>query len=119
MTSATYDQDGNRATASFAAPGGTTSQAYVWDGNSLLMDSANAYIYADSQYTPVEQVNLSTECRHFPGQRLAGLDSRHGEQQRHADRNCQLRRVGQSADSWRAGCCPPPFSGYACWVHRS
>jgi RHS repeat-associated protein len=60
MAGAAYDAGGNRATASFTTPGGTTAESYVWDGDSLLMDSASAYVYAGSQYTPVEQVNLST-----------------------------------------------------------
>jgi RHS repeat-associated protein len=60
MTRAAYDANGHRATASFTTSGGTVSEGYVWDGDSLLMDSANAYIYAGNQYTPAEQVNLST-----------------------------------------------------------
>jgi len=60
MTAAAYDGTGERA-SSAATPAGQPSvaQSYVWDGNSLIMDSANAYIYAAGN-TPAEQVNLST-----------------------------------------------------------
>jgi RHS repeat-associated protein len=58
MTAATYDGDGLRATTS-----GTGSQSFAWNNVSsnpqLVMDSGNAYIYADG-VAPAEQVNLST-----------------------------------------------------------
>jgi RHS repeat-associated protein len=60
MTGATYDANGHRAAATFTTSAGTNPEGYVWDGDSLLMDSTNAYIYAGSRYTPVEQVNLAT-----------------------------------------------------------
>jgi RHS repeat-associated protein len=60
MTGAAYNSDGNRTAASFTTSSGTSSENYVWNGNSLLMDSQNAYIYAGSEYTPAEQVSLAT-----------------------------------------------------------
>jgi RHS repeat-associated protein len=61
MTTATYDADGHRTAASFTTSAGNTSQSNVWgEGDSLLMDSTNAYIYAGSEYTPAEQINLAT-----------------------------------------------------------
>lgn len=61
MTSATYDGDGLRASAAFTPAGGSAvTDDYVWDDDSLLMDSGNAYIYAGNQDTPTEQVNLAT-----------------------------------------------------------
>ena len=50
MTAATYDGDGDRATATTTPSGGSAStQDYVWNDTTaipqLMMDSANAYIY--------------------------------------------------------------------------
>jgi RHS repeat-associated protein len=60
MTGATYDGDGLRATTTITPSGGSAiSQSYVWDGNSLLMDSVNAYIHTIGM-VPAEQVNLAT-----------------------------------------------------------
>jgi len=60
MTNATYDGQGMRASTAITPSGGSSvSQGYVWDGNQLLMDSANAYIYTTGQ-APAEQVNLAT-----------------------------------------------------------
>ena len=64
MTAASYDGDGMRASTTITPSSGTAvTQDYVWSTVSqmpqLIMDSANAYIYADSG-TPTEQVNLST-----------------------------------------------------------
>lgn len=60
MTRATYDGDGMRASTTITPSGGSpVSQGYVWNGDNLLMDGANAYIYAASG-VPAEQVNLST-----------------------------------------------------------
>jgi RHS repeat-associated protein len=61
MTAATYDGDGLRASATSTPAGGSsTTQNFVWNNSSqVLMDSANAYIYADG-LTPVEQINLSS-----------------------------------------------------------
>jgi RHS repeat-associated protein len=59
MSAASYDGNAVRASAVF----GGTSQTFTWKVSGtlpqLLMDSANAYIYAYSG-TPAEQVNLST-----------------------------------------------------------
>ena len=59
MTAATYDGDGLRGTAAYAA--GT--QQFVWNNVSTLpqitMDSSNAYIYTFGT-APVEQVSLAT-----------------------------------------------------------
>jgi RHS repeat-associated protein len=66
MNSATYDGDGMRASATFTPQGNSSpvTQHFVWDGDNLLMDSTNAYIYTNfsggSQAAPLEQVNLST-----------------------------------------------------------
>ena len=61
MSSATYDGNGLRASAVFTPAGGSAvTEGYVWDGDSLLMDSGNAYLYAGDQNTPAEQVNLAT-----------------------------------------------------------
>jgi RHS repeat-associated protein len=60
MSGATYDGDGLRASATFTpANGSAVTENYTWDGNRLLMDSADAYIYGDGT-APEEQVNLST-----------------------------------------------------------
>jgi RHS repeat-associated protein len=61
MTDAMYDGDGQRATATLTPAGGSSiTEDYVWDGDALLMDSGNAYIYGYNPGTPAEQVNLST-----------------------------------------------------------
>jgi RHS repeat-associated protein len=57
MTGGTYDGAGMRASTTFT-PGG--AEGYLWNGDSLLMDSGNAYIYGSDQNTPAEQVNLAT-----------------------------------------------------------
>jgi RHS repeat-associated protein len=58
MTAATYDGNGLRASATTSS----VTQAFVWDITadvpSLLMDSANAYIYGTTD-APAEQVSLS------------------------------------------------------------
>jgi RHS repeat-associated protein len=60
MAGATYDGDGLRASASFTpANGSAVTESYVWGGDRLLMDSANAYIYGNGS-APAEQVNLTT-----------------------------------------------------------
>lgn len=61
MSGASYDGDGLRASATFTPAGGSAStQNFVWDTvGSLLMDSANAYVY-DGGTGPAEQVNLAT-----------------------------------------------------------
>jgi RHS repeat-associated protein len=60
MSAASYDGNGMRAASTTTPSGGTaTTQAYVWNGDNLLMDSGNAYIYAGAT-TPAEQVNLTT-----------------------------------------------------------
>jgi RHS repeat-associated protein len=60
MSGATYDGDGLRASATFTPAGGSAvAENYLWDGDKLLMDSADAYIYG-SETAPEEQVNLST-----------------------------------------------------------
>jgi RHS repeat-associated protein len=60
LSSATYDGTGLRTSATT----GTTTQAFVWNlaapDPSPLMDSANAYLYAEGSGTPSEQVNLSS-----------------------------------------------------------
>jgi RHS repeat-associated protein len=59
MSDATYAGGVLRASATFTAAGGNpVTENYVWSGDSLLMDSANAYIYAAGT-TPAEQVNLT------------------------------------------------------------
>jgi RHS repeat-associated protein len=61
MSGATYGGDGLRASATFTPAGGSAvTQNYLWAGESLLMDSVNAYIYSESRTTPAEQVNLAT-----------------------------------------------------------
>jgi RHS repeat-associated protein len=56
MTAATYDGSGMRASDTT----GSGTQHFLWGaGSQLLMDSANAYIYALGN-APTEQVNLST-----------------------------------------------------------
>jgi len=66
MSTASYDGDGLRASATFTPSGGSpTSEQYVWSSTGsmpqLLMDSGNAYIYASiGAMTPTEQVNLAT-----------------------------------------------------------
>jgi RHS repeat-associated protein len=62
MTTATYDGNGLRASATTAPAGGSAAtQAFVWDtpANRLLMDSTSAYIYGTGT-APAEQVNLSS-----------------------------------------------------------
>jgi RHS repeat-associated protein len=65
MSAASYDGNGVRAATTIIPAGGSAvTQGYVWDTTSpslplLLMDSANAYIYAGSG-NPAEQVNLAT-----------------------------------------------------------
>jgi RHS repeat-associated protein len=55
-----------RVSAAFTPQGGSSPvrQDFVWDGDNLLMDSINAYIYTNisgnSGAAPLEQVNLST-----------------------------------------------------------
>jgi trimeric autotransporter adhesin len=61
MTGTTYDGNGLRVAATFTPAGGSAvTEDYVWDGDSLLMDSGNAYIYSSNEDTPAEQVNLAT-----------------------------------------------------------
>jgi RHS repeat-associated protein len=64
MTAATYDGDGIRTSDTATPTGGTSStEDFVWDKTTsvprLLMDSENAYVYADSR-TPIEQVSLAS-----------------------------------------------------------
>ena len=64
MTAAAYNGNGLRASsASTPAGGGTDTEGYVWDTTKqtpqLLMDSANAYVYAGGN-TPAEQISLAT-----------------------------------------------------------
>jgi RHS repeat-associated protein len=64
MTAAVYNGMGLRASSTITPSGGSAStQQYVWQtlpqASRLIMDSANAYIYATGT-APVEQVNLST-----------------------------------------------------------
>jgi YD repeat-containing protein len=64
MSNATYDGNGMRASATTTPAGGSAAtQAFTWNtvapGPALLMDSANAYIYATGS-APAEQVNLSS-----------------------------------------------------------
>jgi RHS repeat-associated protein len=68
-SSATYDGDGLRTSAtSTPTGGGETTQSFVWNTTTsvpvLLMDSTNAYIYGPNG-TPFEQVNLSTGTIHY------------------------------------------------------
>jgi RHS repeat-associated protein len=60
MSSAVYDGNGMRASTTITAAGGSPVTAdYVWDGDDLLMDSTNAYIYAGGT-APAEQVSLAS-----------------------------------------------------------
>ncbi len=64
MTGAAYDGEGLRASATFTPSGGSpVTENYTWDPTSdnmsLLMDSANAYVYTNG-VSPAEQVNLAT-----------------------------------------------------------
>ncbi len=64
MTSAAYDGDGLRASSAITPSGGSAvTGGYVWDTleqvPQLLMDSANAYVYAGGN-TPAEMVSLAT-----------------------------------------------------------
>lgn len=60
MTTASYDASGHRAATTITPSGGSSiTQGYVWNGNALLMDSTNAYIYTDGN-APAEQVSLGT-----------------------------------------------------------
>jgi RHS repeat-associated protein len=63
MSSADYDGDGLRTSSTTipAAGGSAATENFTWDpaNSSLLMDSANAYIYGTGE-APAEQVNLST-----------------------------------------------------------
>jgi hypothetical protein len=57
---ARWSIDGIRASATFSPAGGSPStQNFVWDGDTLLMDSTNAYIYT-TRTAPAEQVILAT-----------------------------------------------------------
>jgi RHS repeat-associated protein len=59
-SAASYGGNGMRAASTTAPSGGTaTTQAYVWNGDNLLMDAGNAYVYAGAA-APAEQVNLTT-----------------------------------------------------------
>jgi RHS repeat-associated protein len=59
MTAATYDGNGHRTSTTITPSGqSATTQGYVWNGNSLLMDGTNAYIYAAAG-VPAEQVSLA------------------------------------------------------------
>jgi len=60
MSGAVYSDTGMRASATFTPSGeGPVTENYVWNGDNLLMDSGNAYIYL-SGHAPAEQVNLAT-----------------------------------------------------------
>ena len=60
MTAATYDGNGMRASAQVTpSVGSGVTQNYLWDGDNLLMDSDNAYIYVGGT-APIEQVSLSS-----------------------------------------------------------
>jgi RHS repeat-associated protein len=60
MTAATYDGNGLRASTTITPAGGSAiTQGYVWNAQLLLMDGANAYIYATGP-APAEQVNLAS-----------------------------------------------------------
>lgn len=60
MSAAAYDGDGMRASSNISPAGGSAlTQNYVWNGDCLLMDGVNAYIYAGGN-APAEQVNLAT-----------------------------------------------------------
>jgi RHS repeat-associated protein len=78
MTSATYDGDGLRASATNTPSGGSPStQNYVWNTATqtgmpeLLMDSSNAYVWAQG-LAPAEQVNLDTGTVSYLVTDLAG-----------------------------------------------
>ena len=61
MSGATYGGNGLRTSATFTPAGGSSvTQNYLWAGESLLMDSVNAYIYSESRTIPAEQVSLAT-----------------------------------------------------------
>lgn len=61
MTATAYDGSGMRASTTITPAGqSAVTQGYVWNGDSLIMDSSNAYIYGSNQDTPVEQVNLAS-----------------------------------------------------------
>jgi RHS repeat-associated protein len=61
MSGATYQGNGLRASATFTPAGGSSvTENYLWAGETLLMDSVNAYIYGESRTNPAEQVNLAT-----------------------------------------------------------
>lgn len=63
MDDAAYDGTGMRTSAVFTPDGGAgVTERYVWNGDRLLMDSGNAYIYVNQGQgdAPVEQVNLAT-----------------------------------------------------------
>ncbi len=67
MSSASYDGNGMRTSAQFTPAGGSPqTESYVWSGTRLLMDSANAYIYAGGSTAPAEQVNLATGTLTYP-----------------------------------------------------
>jgi len=60
MTAAIYDSAGHRVGTTITPAGGSSiTQGYVWNGDNLLMDSTNAYIYTTGN-APTEQVNLAT-----------------------------------------------------------
>ncbi len=60
MTGAVYDGNGMRASTTMTPAGGSPhTESYVWDGDNLLMDATNAYIYTGGT-APAEQVSLST-----------------------------------------------------------
>jgi RHS repeat-associated protein len=60
MTAAAYDGDGYRRSTSITPVGHPSiTQSYIWAGSTLIMDSANAYIY-DGGGSPAEQVNLAS-----------------------------------------------------------
>jgi RHS repeat-associated protein len=60
MTAASYDGNGMRTSTTITPAGGAAvTQNYVWDGDSLLMDSGKAYIYTGGD-APAEQADLAT-----------------------------------------------------------
>jgi RHS repeat-associated protein len=64
MTAATYDGNGLRASTTITPTGGSAvTQGYVWKAQpqtpQLLMDGANAYVYATGT-APAEQISLAT-----------------------------------------------------------
>jgi RHS repeat-associated protein len=78
MSTATYDGNGLRATATTTPAGGSAAtQDFVWSNVGqvpvLLMDSANSYIYT-SAGAPAEQVNLATGAiRYLVGDALGSV----------------------------------------------